>query len=97
MTPTPGRIVMFHTLRGDRPAIVTRVWEATGLLNLHVFFDGANDDAGEIYNPHDHHEHWRTSIAEGTEIGQWSWPDRVTPPAAKLNEIERAEAKADKE
>lgn len=71
--PTVGRIVDFHVedRHGGapqvRPAMVVRVWDG-GLVNLQVFTDGENDGLGNVVH--------RTSVAEGTDVGQWSWPAR---------------------
>jgi hypothetical protein len=74
----PGRIVYFVMNQplsaGEsypvRPAIVVRVWDyVTGVSNLQVFIDGANDGrpAGLL---------WKTSIrySEGREPDTWHWP-----------------------
>ncbi len=69
MAPTIGRILIYHIPIGemdsnngnaDAPAIVVRVWSDT-CVNLKVFCDGAFDV-------------WKTSVTEGTDPGEWSWP-----------------------
>lgn len=77
MKPTIGRIVIYK-LNPDRssdmfanngarecPAIVVRVFEDTGKINVKLFTDGDGDPP------------WRTSIEEGSAPGTWHWPPRV--------------------
>ncbi len=60
---TVGRIVHYHEDADNvSPAIVVKVWSET-LVNLQVFTD---DGAGSTTH--------RTSVAEGSEPGCWSWP-----------------------
>lgn len=86
MTPTVGRIVHFLVeRRGEieaRPAMIVKVW-SEDCVQLQVFLDGGNDAAvkdgggGFAADECDRGLAWRTSVPEGTEIGQWSWPPRV--------------------
>ena len=70
-TPTIGRIVHYHVPRDSAPlgggnhadvapAVIVAVWSAT-CVNLKVLTDGPADV-------------WKTSIVEGDQPGQWSWP-----------------------
>ncbi len=70
-----GRIVFYHHLQADRdysltngasycPAIIVRVWPDE-VVNLRLFVDGMLSTT------------WRTSVHEGTEPGQYSWPPRT--------------------
>jgi len=53
----------------DLPAVVTHVWETS--VNLAVLKDGS-------YFPSEIEPVLqKTSVAEGTEVGQWSWPVMV--------------------
>lgn len=75
MKPTIGRIVIYHTTEQERqemrgptcnsqqhlPALVVAVWPTT--ISIRVFSDGRPTT-----------DLWKTSINEGTEEGQWSWP-----------------------
>jgi hypothetical protein len=62
MTPTIGRIVIFHDLRGDYPAIVLRTAPPTSFLWLGVFSDLGYGFVKDV--------------PEGMEQGEWSWPTR---------------------
>lgn len=73
MTPTIGRIVIYHTAENSPervannakhlPAVVVAAWSET-CVNLKILGDG----------PHDF---WRTSISQGDGPNEWSWPERV--------------------
>jgi len=64
--PTVGRIVHYHAGDGIiRPAMITHVWETS--VNLSIFNDGS-------YEPNEPAVVYATSVIEGPEIGQWSWP-----------------------
>jgi len=74
MKPSIGRIVIFHVkeMEGDinngaleAPAMILRVWNDT-CVNLRVFFDGD----GCLTE-------FKSSATNGSEPGQWSWPERV--------------------
>ena len=66
MEPTIGRIVHFHAGDGiDRPAIITHVWETC--VNLSIFNDGSHEPNAPAVV-------YATSVVEGLEVGQWSWP-----------------------
>lgn len=72
--PSIGRIVRYQPVGSERgnnnngeyaPAIITQVFDSAAVgVNLRVFFDG------EVVG-------WRTSVLEGDNPGQWSWPPRV--------------------
>lgn len=71
-TPTVGRDVHFLLEGRDgqpvaRPAKVVHVNEG-GTLNLQVFTDGENDGLGNVVH--------RTSVAEGSGVGNWAWPTK---------------------
>ncbi len=90
--PTIGRIVLYRVGTDDqglpvyRPAIIVKVWSPT-LVNLQVFLDGTNDRLWKYVNGVDplfaYEDEclkgmaWRTSIPEGEDIGNWSWPVRA--------------------
>lgn len=83
MKPTIGRIVNFHITREIvRPAIVVHVWNDQGTSQLQVFLDGLNDMSvplsGHIFEREEclRGMAWRTSVSEGQDPGQWSWPKR---------------------
>lgn len=70
-----GRIVIYHHFVADRehsltngatdcPAMIVRVWDNEG-VNLRLLVDGMLGNT------------WRTSVLEGTEPGQYSWPPRT--------------------
>ncbi len=61
MNPTVGRIVHYHSVSGDRPAIVTQVNDS-GTIILTVFYTHETC-AGLICH-------------EGEDLGCWSWPPR---------------------
>lgn len=103
MTPTTGRIVLYHFDEqevapngGDPcPAIITQV-HANGYVNLRIFTDSngaAADVAGE----------WRTSVASAESArptGQpyWSWPPREAeedPPAKRERPARRSTRERD--
>jgi hypothetical protein len=86
MKPSIGRIVIFklhaeHALQINRrrtsgpaignavsegeeyPMLITRVWSPEA-VNGQVFLD-----SNDVF--------WATSAHEGTENGQWHWPERV--------------------
>lgn len=71
MVPTVGRIVHYHTGNGVIPGLVTAVHEHKDandqpitLVHLTIFpVLGGQAVAADV--------------PEGTEVGQWSWPDRV--------------------
>lgn len=68
MAPTIGRIVHYHVGKEGsdvRPAIITHVWETS--VNLVIFNDGSYEP-GQTIPMH------RTSVTEGNDEGQWSWP-----------------------
>lgn len=77
---TPGRIVHYVMPSGEhRPAMVVKVWDAaSGLINVRVFTDGAND-----YFPigwDSAHPDWVTSITpdlQGNRIGSWHWIEKA--------------------
>jgi len=77
MKPTIGRTVVYHTTQEDQnffrrignsqdhlPAVIVAVWgdSEESCVNLKVIGDGPNDL-------------WVTSRNQGTEPGQWSWPE----------------------
>jgi hypothetical protein len=77
MKPTIGRTVIFHrspyeedtdgngiACSPDLPAVIVRVW-SDDCVNLKVLSDGRKDI-------------WVTSVHQGTDVHQWSWPDRTT-------------------
>lgn len=73
MKPTIGKIVIFHfdeseinenNQQLEAPAIVTTVWD-DDCVNLKVLNDGPENT-------------WKTSVVQGTEANQWSWPELVT-------------------
>lgn len=81
-----GRIVHYVLPEGPnqgehRPAVVVRAWgryphaspEASGMVNLQVFFDGTNDGHGLNTQP------WRTSVHYSEEQlpGTWHWIERA--------------------
>jgi hypothetical protein len=85
MKPTIGRIVHFHiTKELVRPAIIVHVWsqEQGSAIQIQVFLDGLNDMSipmgGHIFSNHECERGmaWRTSVIEGEEPGNWSWPKR---------------------
>lgn len=68
-----GRIVHYHVHPEDSkeiqsngakilPAVVVHAWSDT-TANLKVLCKGPSDG-------------WKTSVTEGTGLGQWSWPTR---------------------
>ena len=89
MKPSIGRIVHYR-LSDDvvRPATIVSVVEGdTPGVNLQVLFDGSNDCPSDLVpevrgvTPTVVERNvglgWRPSIAEGTGVGEWSWPPRV--------------------
>jgi len=89
---TEGRIVLFRVGGTEvepelRPAIVVKAWNPTS-VNLQVFVDGTNDRLrhypGEKDSDHrifssssiERGMAWKTSVVQGTGIGQWRWPTR---------------------
>ncbi len=80
MLPTIGRIVIYHDKGIDRPAIVTWLWETS--INLVVFLGAYNKPTGEST------AFCETSVLEGSESGQWSWPHigREIPGEDKMKE-----------
>ena len=66
MWPSGAQAHVGNTVyNGDTfPMIVCRVWGDSGLINGQVFLDG-NDT------------YWATSRHEGTNPGDWEWPQRV--------------------
>lgn len=71
-----GRIVHFVMPSGEhRPAVIVKVWNVwnkeTGLVNLQVFTDGANDKM-------EHGTNWETSVeySEAKLCRTWHWPER---------------------
>jgi hypothetical protein len=87
MIPSLSRIVLFRLSDGPsagqhRPAIIVNLHKATDqeataetLVNLQVFMDSD----GRPFGDHAPALAWKTSVAQGTEPGQWSDP-RVTAP-----------------
>ena len=89
MKPTVGRQVFFRMTENDyRPATIVEVFdEGTHGVNLQVFFDGLNDrrhihdqendGSPDGFLPSKAEAEagmgWRTSVAEGTDVGEWSW------------------------
>lgn len=76
---TAGRIVHFVVPNTPephphRPAIVTRVWNDAGMVQLQVFTDGTND--GEWGKPN---VVWETSVAYSEEPTPrtWHWIERA--------------------
>ena len=67
MKPSIGRIVHFH-FESDviLPAIITRIWSDT-CVNLKIF-----GNSSEVIN-----DDYQTSVNQGTESGQWSWPEII--------------------
>jgi hypothetical protein len=60
-----------------RPAVIVEVQDAaSGLVNLQVFVDGANDG----YSPNTTGTLWRPSCPYSASLspGKWSWPQMVT-------------------
>ncbi len=72
MKPTIGRIVRFHHgEQEDGPAIITHVWHEgsdgrPAMVNLVVF--GTDYDNPAVT---------KTSVLEGMNPGNWSWPELV--------------------
>jgi len=73
-----GRIVHYRvavaTENGDdgiRPAIITKVWNIDGMVNLVVFYDGSYDRVVAAAA--------KTSVgyAEEDKVGYWHWPQQV--------------------
>lgn len=88
MKPTVGRQVHYRISEDVvRPATIVSVVEGdTHGVNLQVFFDGGNDRPESIpeiqcVTPTVAERAtglgWRASVAEGTGVGQWSWPPRA--------------------
>lgn len=86
MIPSLSRIVLFRLADGPsagqhRPAIIVNLHNgdqpatAATLVNLQVFM---NSD-GRPFGDHAPALAWKTSVAQGNELGQWSDP-RVTLP-----------------
>ena len=86
-----GRIVRYRTTEAERltfkelqcneakelPAIIVAHWGGT-TVNLKVFVDGRVQDL------------WKTSVTEGDQPGNWSWPED----ADKANEAASQKEKA---
>lgn len=63
-----GDVVLFHTKRGDRPAIVTQVW-SDETVNLYVFPDGTYDTQSmKTITPGT----CMTSVVRGEGENQWT-------------------------
>lgn len=78
---TAGRIVHFvipddtRNAGEHRPAIIVKVWDQTsGNANLHVFYDGSNDDAVDGQG-----DAWITSVlfSEEPQSRTWHWPEKA--------------------
>ncbi len=80
--PTIGRIVRYalNPSGESRPALVVRDAAPGGLVNLHVFLDGNNDD-GAVGKGGGDNTMWLPSVAfdAGGKPGTWHWP----PPPPK--------------
>jgi hypothetical protein len=74
--PGIGRIVLFKTVEGDRPMIITRVWSEV-MVNGIVFLDGQNDSplSKTLPGMRMGNEVWMTSRERGQDIGQWRFYD----------------------
>ena len=74
LKPFIGGIVRFMALRnkGDDPvflpAIITRVWPDGECVGLRVFHSPAEPPVDE---------HWTICVSRGSELYQWSWPERA--------------------
>ena len=88
MKPSIGRVVLFHFLnhRGvltTRPADVVALVGDSGMVNLRVKYDGANDLGEDWNDPVAALEaSWQTSVAQLADGAEptpmtWSWPPRV--------------------
>jgi hypothetical protein len=88
----PGRIVYFrHRDGGESPAMVVKVWNDQGYVNLYVFPDGSNDH--RAYGGVEQRVGRETSVeySEADKPFSWHWmfegqqaryqPDRVEKPA----------------
>lgn len=75
-SPAVGRIVLFATEDGERPMLITKVWDDT-IVNGHVFFDGPNDREQKrlgginLMNGHG----WATKVGRGRAPGMWRFHD----------------------
>ena len=73
---TEGRIVHFVLPDGQhRAALVSRVWNDDGVVNLHVFVDQANDrqikaDNGILLQT-------SVTFSEEPQPGTWHWIERA--------------------
>lgn len=84
--PSVGRVVHFGILRAGaieaRPATIVRVnGTADDSCNLHVMFDGPNDDERWNITGPNSKGPWQGSVArtETLEAGKWCWPPFVAP------------------
>ncbi len=92
-TISVGRVVHFRIGGTDeepelRSATAVRIWTPP-CANLRVDFDGSNDRvrSEHVGTPLEYTHAtpeeaasctgWRTSVSEGTRVGEWRWPART--------------------
>lgn len=61
--PSVGRVVHYKQGETTLAAIITKVWNDT-CVNIAFFTEGGSCSP-------------MTSVVQGTDAGQWSWPPRV--------------------
>ncbi len=86
MKPTIGRIVNYRVRENEvRAAMIVNIFGDGPYIQLQVFLDGLNDSfyderpglSGQLMFSKEEQRQgmaWRTSVAQGDEIGQWNWP-----------------------
>lgn len=82
MTPTIGRIVIFHTTKQDQATM--QVNNTSGCSNIReelpAMIVGINKSGDAIISINlkveldGHGQLWKKSVVEGNEEGQYSWP-----------------------
>ena len=73
-----GRIVHYVMPNGEhRPAVVVRVWNPEGTVNLSVFIDGINDEPSQIGGIIT--TVWKTSIvySDDKKPNTWHWTEKA--------------------
>lgn len=86
MNPTIGRIVNYRVKENEvRAAMIVNIFNGGPYVQLQVFLDGLNDGFHDerpefsnqpMFTKEEQRQGiaWRTSVAQGDEIGQWNWP-----------------------